>query len=168
MTTTERRAPAPVVRAAAITDQPLSVSRLADAVNDARAGGAALFVGSVRDHDHGRSVTALTYEAHPTAAVELRRVAEEVATLPEVVAVAAEHRVGPLQIGDLAVVVAVSCAHRGDAFHTGRVLIDRIKSEVPIWKWQQFTDGSSEWVACADEAPQAVPSPAAPGRTLGP
>ncbi len=168
MTTVARPTTAPPVRVAAMTDRPLEVGRLADAVSDPRAGGTALFVGSVRDHDHGRSVTALTYEAHPTADAELRRVAQEVASLPDVIAVAAEHRVGPLQIGDLAVVVAVSCAHRGDAFHAGRVLIDRIKAEVPIWKHQLFADGSSEWVACTDETPEAMPCPDAAGRTLGP
>ena len=75
---------------------------------------------------------------------------------------AAEHRVGPLGIGDLAVVVAVSCAHRGDAFEAARLLIDRVKSEVPIWKWQQFADGTSEWVSCTDE-----PLPAADGVARG-
>lgn len=159
------------VRLAAISDQPLSVERVERAVADPRSGGTALFVGAVRSHDHGRVVTALTYEAHPSAGEAIAAVAAAVAAEPRVVAVAAEHRVGPLGIGDLAVVVAVSCAHRGDAFEAARRLIDRVKSEVPIWKWQQFADGTSEWVSCTDEplpAADGVPAVGAPGRTLGP
>ena len=141
------------VRVAEMTAAPLAVARMERAVADPRSGGTALFVGTVRDHDHGRSVRALTYEAHPSAEQVLRRVATEVAGEPDVVAVAAAHRTGPLAIGDLAVVVAVSCAHRGDAFEAGRALIDRIKAEVPIWKLQEFTDGTSEWVSCAEQIP---------------
>ncbi len=153
MTTVERQASRPAnVRLATIEHAPLSLEHVQAAVMDPQAGGIAVFVGVVRDHDHGRAVTALTYEAHPSAASRLAQVAAEVAAMPDVVAVAAQHRVGPLVVGDLAVVAAVSCAHRGDAFEAGRVLIDRIKGEVPIWKWQQFTDGTSEWVACHDEA----------------
>lgn len=160
---------------ARVSAEPLSVERMERAVADRRAGGTALFVGTVRDHDHGQRVGALTYEAHPSATTVMAAVAAEVAAAPHVIAVAAEHRIGPLQIGDLAVVVAVSCAHRGDAFEAGRLLIDRIKSEVPIWKWQQFLDGSSEWVAATDGEPAPAVSAlsgsaerAVPGRTLGP
>ena len=64
-------------------------------------------------------------------------------------ALAAVHRVGDLRIGELAVVVAVSCAHRGDAFDACRMLIDELKATVPIWKHQRFADGDSEWVGCA-------------------
>jgi len=94
-------------------------------------------------------VTRLSYSAHPSAATELRRVAEKVAADFEVHALAAVHRTGELEIGDLAVVVAVSCAHRGEAFEACRALIDRLKHEVPIWKRQWFGDGSSEWVGSA-------------------
>jgi molybdopterin synthase catalytic subunit len=113
------------------------------------AGGIALFAGAVRDHDHDRAVTGLTYSAHPSAEAELRRVAEEVARKYPVHALAAVHRVGDLRIGELAVVVAVSCAHRGDAFDACRMLIDELKATVPIWKHQRFTGGDSEWVGCA-------------------
>lgn len=155
MTTVVGQASRPAnVRLATIEDVPLSTERVQAAVMDPQAGGIALFVGVVRDHDHGRAVASLTYEAHPSAAAQLAQIAAEVAATPDVVAVAAQHRVGPLQVGDLAVVVAVSCAHRGDAFEAGRTLIDRIKGEVPIWKLQQFTDGTSEWVACHDSAGQ--------------
>jgi len=113
------------------------------------AGGIAVFAGAVRDHDHGHPVTGLTYVAHPSAEAELRRVAAAVKEKYPVEAIAAVHRVGDLKIGELAVVVAVSCAHRGDAFDACRMLIDELKATVPIWKHQRFADGSSEWVGCA-------------------
>jgi molybdopterin synthase catalytic subunit len=91
-------------------------------------------------------VTRLDYTAHPTAVAELRAVAESVAARFPVVAVAVTHRIGELQIGDLAVVVAVSCPHRGEAFQAARALIDELKATVPIWKHQVFDDGSQEWV----------------------
>jgi molybdopterin synthase catalytic subunit len=94
-------------------------------------------------------VIRLSYTAHPTAAAELRSVTEKIAADYEIIALAAVHRVGDLEIGDLAVVVAVSCAHRAEAFEACRALIDRLKHEVPIWKHQRFDDGSSEWVGSA-------------------
>ena len=137
------------VRLIAIRDTPLSVDEVHHAVMADEAGGIALFAGAVRDHDQGQPVTALSYEAHPSAEAELRRVANEVAAKFPVLGVAAVHRVGDLNIGDLAVVVAVSCPHRGEAFEACRMLIDELKATVPIWKHQRFADGSSEWVGCA-------------------
>jgi molybdopterin synthase catalytic subunit len=116
-------------------------------VGDPHAGGTVFFVGTVRDHDGGRSVTALEYSAHPTAEAELRRVAEKVVADFPVTALAAVHRVGPLLVGDAAVIVAVACAHRGEAFEACRRLIDDLKHTVPIWKRQRFAEGDDEWVA---------------------
>jgi molybdopterin synthase catalytic subunit len=137
------------VRLIALRGTPLSVAEVEAAVMADEAGGIAVFAGAVRDHDHGHRVTGLTYVAHPSAGTELRSVAETVARKYPVQAIAAVHRVGDLRIGDLAVVVAVSCAHRGDAFDACRMLIDELKATVPIWKHQRFADGSSEWVGCA-------------------
>ncbi|KRV47116.1 molybdopterin synthase [Wenjunlia vitaminophila] len=134
------------IRLLGISDRPLSVDQVFSAVGDAAAGGVALFVGAVRDHDGGRRVTALEYSAHPTAERELRRVAQEVAARYPVRALAAVHRVGELVVGDLAVVVAVSCPHRAEAFEACRRLIDDLKAEVPIWKRQTFVDGEQGWV----------------------
>ncbi|MDT3396369.1 molybdenum cofactor biosynthesis protein MoaE [Streptomyces sp. B1866] len=134
------------IRLLAVRDTPLSVDEVFAAVGDASAGGTALFVGTVRDHDGGADVAALGYSAHPTAEAELRRVAEKVAADFPVRALAAVHRTGDLAIGDLAVVVAVSCAHRAEAFAACRRLIDDLKSTVPIWKHQSFADGAEEWV----------------------
>ncbi|WP_394813517.1 molybdenum cofactor biosynthesis protein MoaE [Streptomyces hazeniae] len=141
----EQPAPDPI-RLLGIRDTPLSVDEVFAAVGDSAAGGTALFVGTVRDHDGGADVARLGYSSHPTAEAELRRVAEKVAADFPVRALAAVHRVGDLEIGDLAVVVAVSCPHRAEAFAASRRLIDDLKSEVPIWKHQTFHDGTQEWV----------------------
>ena len=135
-----------VIRQIELRDEPLSVDEVRAAVADPAAGGVALFLGAVRDHDHGRGVMRLSYSAHPSAGTELRRVAEKVAASFDVLALAAVHRVGELAVGDLAVVVAVACAHRGEAFEACRTLIDDLKHSVPIWKQQWFSDGDSEWV----------------------
>ncbi len=135
-----------VVRLIAIRDTELSLDEVRAAVAGPGAGGIALFAGAVRDTDHDQRVTGLSYTAHPLAEAELRRVAELVAEKFKVLGIAAVHRVGDLAIGDLAVVAAVACAHRGEAFGACRELIDVLKASVPIWKHQLFTDGTSEWV----------------------
>lgn len=138
-----------VIRLAELRDTPLSVDEVQGAVMDPAAGGIALFTGAVRDHDHGRGVVRLSYSAHPSAAAEIRRVAEKVAARYDVLALAAVHRVGDLSVGELAVVVAASCVHRDTAFDACRALIDDLKANVPIWKHQVFSGGDSEWVNSA-------------------
>jgi molybdopterin synthase catalytic subunit len=134
------------IRLIAIRDTELSVDEVRAAVSGPGVGGIALFVGTVRESDHDRSVSGLSYSAHPSAVAELRRAAEMIAEKFPVLGVAAVHRVGDLEIGDLAVVVAVACPHRAEAFDACRELIDVVKSSVPIWKHQRFADGTSEWV----------------------
>ena len=138
-----------VIRLIAIRETPLSVDEVRLAAADPAAGGIALFAGTVRDDDRGRPVTRLSYTAHPSAETELRRIAEKVAAGYPVRGLAAVHRVGDLAVGDLAVVVAVSCPHRAEALECCRALIDEIKSGVPVWKHQRFGDGSDEWVNSA-------------------
>ncbi len=128
---------------------PLSVDEVRAAVADPAAGGIAIFIGAVRDHDHGRGVTALSYSAHPSAAAELAKVAEKVAASHPILALAVAHRTGDLQIGDLAVVAAVAAQHRDAAFAACEQLVDDLKATVPIWKHQFFTGGDSEWVNSA-------------------
>jgi molybdopterin synthase catalytic subunit len=91
-------------------------------------------------------VTALDYSAHPSASDELRRVCEKIDADFGNVQLAAVHRVGQLAVGDIAVVVAAAAAHRGAAFDACRRLIDDLKAGVPIWKHQNFADGTEEWV----------------------
>jgi molybdopterin synthase catalytic subunit len=138
------------IRLVAIRDARLSVDEVRNAIADPAAGGEVLFVGTVRDHDGGHGVNGLSYSAHPSAEEELRRVTGEIAAkYPDAIGVAAVHRIGDLAVGDLAVVVGVSCAHRAEAFHACHALIDELKATVPIWKHQRFTDGTDEWVGSA-------------------
>ncbi|MEU4576841.1 molybdenum cofactor biosynthesis protein MoaE [Nonomuraea sp. ATR24] len=139
-----------VIRLLAIRDSALSVDEVMAAVGDHAAGGTSLFVGTVREEDHGKAVTRLSYSAHPSAESELRSVAEKVASDFPVTALAAVHRVGDLELGDVAVIVAVACPHRDEAFRAARRLIDDLKSQVPIWKHQVFADGSTEWVGACE------------------
>jgi molybdopterin synthase catalytic subunit len=118
------------------------------AVADPRAGAVVTFQGVVRDHDGGREVVLLEYEGHPGAAGVLREVAAEIAADPDVYAVAVSHRVGALKIGDVALVAAVSTAHRAAAFAACARLVDEAKARLPIWKRQVFADGTDEWVNC--------------------
>jgi molybdopterin synthase catalytic subunit len=135
-----------VVRLLALRDTPLDVAEVLAAVQDAGAGGVVSFTGLVRDSDGGRDVTELEYVAHPDAEAALRRVAEAVAADLPVRALAAVHRTGLLAVGDIAVVVAASAAHRGQAFEAARRLIDDLKEQTPIWKRQVFREGDQEWV----------------------
>ena len=134
------------VRLAAVRETALSVEEVMAAVTEAAVGGVTLFVGTVRDHDDARAVTALEYSAHPTALDRLHEVLDAVAVRHPGVVLAAVHRVGRLAIGDAAVVVAAAAAHRGEAFEASRELIDDLKATVPIWKHQLFADGTHEWV----------------------
>lgn len=130
---------------AAISADPIDPAAVDAAVAGPEHGAVVLFSGVVRNHDGGQSVSALEYQAHPDAEAFLRRCCEQVAAesgLP----VAAVHRVGPLTIGDLALVAAVAAPHRAEAFAACSLLVERIKAEVPIWKRQHFADGVTEWV----------------------
>jgi molybdopterin synthase catalytic subunit len=134
------------VRLVDIRETALDVGEVLAALDDGASGGLTLFVGRVRDHDGGQGVTGLDYSAHPTALDRMREVCERVAGEHDVHGVAAVHRVGSLAIGDAAVVIATTAAHRDVAFAASRALIDTLKAEVPIWKHQVFTDGREEWV----------------------
>ncbi|MFM9373135.1 molybdenum cofactor biosynthesis protein MoaE [Streptomyces sp. Da 82-17] len=136
----------PAIRLLGLRETPLSLDEVYAAVGDDAAGGTAVFVGTVRDHDGGRSVAALDYSSHPSAQRELRRVAEEVAAEHPVRALAAVHRTGSLNVGDIAVIAAVSCHHRAEAFAACARLVEDIKHQVPVWKHQLFADGDEEWV----------------------
>ena len=136
----------PAVRLVDLRETPLDVAEVLAALGDDASGGLTLFVGRVRDHDHGLGVRVLEYSAHPSALEALRRECDRAAEEHDAHGVAAVHRVGRLEIGDIAVVVATTAAHRGEAFTASRALIDTLKDEVPIWKHQQFADGTDEWV----------------------
>lgn len=135
---------------AALTDELIVLSEHEQLVAHEAAGAVVGFAGVVRDHDGGRSVTRLEYSAHPLAEQTIAEVLAEIAQdTPGVRAIAASHRVGSLQIGDAALVVAVAADHRGAAFATCARLVDEIKARLPVWKHQFFADGTEEWVNSA-------------------
>ncbi|HEX4101074.1 MAG: molybdenum cofactor biosynthesis protein MoaE [Pseudonocardiaceae bacterium] len=136
-----------VVLHAVVTEDPLDVEAHARMVSRSTAGAVVSFSGVVRDHDGGRGVRALEYSSHPDAGDVIARVAAQVAaTHPKVYALAVSHRIGSLAIGDSAIVCAVSAAHRAEAFAACAELIDEVKLQLPIWKRQELSDGSEEWV----------------------
>ncbi|MDR6969984.1 molybdenum cofactor biosynthesis protein MoaE [Leifsonia shinshuensis] len=130
---------------AAVTGDPLDPSTVDEFVWRAEAGAVVSFQGIVRDHDGGKGVVSLDYRAHPEAERFLRECCEEVSRSTGL-RVAAQHRVGSLTIGDLALIAAVAAPHRAEAFAACAELVEIIKARVPIWKRQHFTDGDSEWV----------------------
>ena len=133
-----------------IASDPLDPAELQRALRDARAGACVTFEGWVRDHNDGRAVRALDYEAFiPLAEKEGERILAEVRQKFDVIAVSGMHRVGSLQIGDLAVWVGVAAAHRGAAFDACRYVIDEAKARLPIWKKEHYVSGASEWINCA-------------------
>jgi molybdopterin synthase catalytic subunit/molybdopterin biosynthesis enzyme MoaB len=129
-----------------VTGDAISEADVAAEVSRAAAGAVVTFAGVVRDHDRGRTVSALHYEGHPDAGRVLAEVVAEALERPGVLAAAARHRTGDLAIGDLAFVAAVSAAHREEAFAACAWLVDEAKARLPIWKHQHFADGTDEWV----------------------
>jgi molybdopterin synthase catalytic subunit len=131
---------------ARLRDQGIFLETSVAAVTTDSAGAVVSFSGIVRDHDSGRPVTHLDYEAHPSASDVIASVAESVAAEFPGVRIAIEHRTGSLEVGDLALACAVASAHRAEAFAACARLVDEVKATVPIWKQQHFDDGTSEWV----------------------
>jgi molybdopterin synthase catalytic subunit len=130
----------------ALGTEPLDVAAHEAAVAHPAAGAVVSFAGVVRDHDGGRGVTRLFYEAHPSAAAVLEEVARKIAKESAVYAVAVSHRIGELAVGDVALAAAVSTAHRAEAFALCARLVDEVKARLPVWKHQMFADGTDEWV----------------------
>ncbi len=143
-----------VVREASVSETPLSVDRLLDLVREPQVGGIAVFIGAVRDHDGGSDVASLDYSQHPRASEVLATCAARTAAKHDVISIAVQHRVGHLDVGDLAVVVVVGAVHRGEALAACAHLIDTLKVEVPIWKEQRFVSGDTEWVGLPGEHPR--------------
>lgn len=132
---------------AVVTEEPLDVEEHARLVSADVVGAVVTFSGVVRDHDGGRGVRALDYSGHPSAGQVIAEVAADVATAhPAVHAMAVSHRLGPLAIGDSALACAVSAGHRRQAFAACAALVDEVKRRLPVWKRQEFSDGSEEWV----------------------
>lgn len=134
------------VRIAAVSEELLDIDAHLRAVEDPRLGGVTTFVGRVRDNDPDAQspVVGLEYSAHPDAEAALRRIAEEAGGDASAV-VAVSHRVGRLEVGDAAVVIAVASEHRAEAFEVCRAVIEDIKRDLPVWKRQVESDGTTSW-----------------------
>jgi len=129
-----------------LKETPLDVRTVAHQVVSAEQGGVVTFIGAVRNHHAGREVLRLEYSAYGEMAdMEIGRILEEAATRWPA-RVAAEHRVGTLEVGDVAVIVVAASAHREAAFDACRFVIEEIKRRVPIWKREHYVDGTAGWV----------------------
>lgn len=114
-------------------------------------GASASFLGWVRNHHEGRSVTRLNYECYEVLAEkEIDRIASEVREKYQCSSIHILHRIGMIQVGEVAIAIHVSSAHRDEAFRACREVIDRIKKTVPIWKQEFYADGTSDWVLCSE------------------
>jgi molybdopterin synthase catalytic subunit len=139
-----------------VVELPLDLARLVAAVGRADAGAIATFLGTTRDHNAGRRVMRLQYEAYPDMAIrEMQRIGEQAVERFGVKAVAIAHRVGVVEIGEASVGIAVSAAHRDAAFAGCRFAIDRLKEIVPIWKKEYYV-GGEVWIGPQQGAPDSL------------
>lgn len=129
-----------------LTSEPLELGSLLAQVQSPSRGGIACFLGTIRDHNDGHAVLRLDYSAYePMAEAECARIRAEAEARWDC-AVALQHRIGTLHVGEAAVAVAAASAHRDEAFAACRFVIEQLKRRVPIWKREVFADGTSEWV----------------------
>ena len=130
-----------------LTDEPIDFAALTEAVRTTDSGAVVLFLGTVREMTDGRQTVALDYEAYPAMArSKIEELLTEAREKWPIVNAAIVHRLGRLELGDVSVAVAVSTPHREQAFEAGKFLIDRLKEVVPIWKKENWADGTTEWV----------------------
>lgn len=148
---------APWVGPIRIVHDRVDIAALERAVADPGAGAICTFIGTTRENNAGRKVIRLEYEAYePMALSEMRKLAEEAGRRWSIVRIAITHRVGLVDIGETSVAIAVSAAHRGEAFEACRFAIDRLKEIVPIWKKEHF-EGGEIWVGCQTSHPPPHP-----------
>ncbi len=132
-----------------LTDQIIDLPDFVAQVESTSAGAVATFSGNVRTHDLGKEVSSLSYEIHPSTEQVLKEVVKDIAQRHQIISVSVAHRFGDIELGQSALIVAVSAEHRGEAFATCAEMVDEIKAKIPIWKHQIFADGTDEWVNCA-------------------
>ncbi|MDT3767376.1 molybdenum cofactor biosynthesis protein MoaE [Gleimia hominis] len=137
-----------IVRAE-IWDRPIDPQIITAEVTEDKAGAIVTFTGVVRNHDDGRAVTDIDYSAHPTAARVIGEILGDIAGREGAHAISCVHRTGHLTVGDVAMVAVVAASHRAQAFSTVALLVDEVKRRLPVWKKQQFPDGTHEWTGSA-------------------
>ena len=151
-----------------IATSPLDPPALARELLDLRAGAYVEFQGWVRNHNEGQEVHTLEYEAYTSLAeTEGNRILAEAAARFPILGAACVHRTGHLQLGELAVWVGVTAAHRAAAFDACRYLIDETKARVPVWKKEHYASGASEWINCATRGDFAVTPQSLPPAPTG-
>jgi molybdopterin synthase catalytic subunit len=132
---------------------PVDIEALEGAVADPSAGATVTFAGTTRNGNAGRQVLKLEYEAYePMALSEMRKLALEAGERFKIVRIAMQHRIGTVAIGETSVAIAVSAAHRAEAFEACRFAIDRLKEVVPVWKKEYF-EGGEVWIGCQTSHP---------------
>ena len=140
-----------------VTRESIALEKFLTKKIDPACGGVCSFVGLVRNDDHGRAVRRLHYECYASMAEKMiDRIILEAKEIWPIHEITVLHRVGTLEIGEAAVAIHVSAAHRGEAFRACRFVIDEIKTRAPIWKKEIFEDGTGEWVMCAHPAEQCL------------
>jgi molybdopterin synthase catalytic subunit len=130
-----------------LTDEEIDYTALTESVRSHQAGAVVLFMGTVREFTNGRQTAALDYDAYPEMArAKMDEVCREAGRRWPLIGAGLIHRLGHLELGEISVAVAVSAPHRQDAFAAGRFIIDRLKETVPVWKQENWADGTTEWV----------------------
>ena len=143
----------------AVTHEPLDSDRVMASVGGDEDGAVLLFMGTVRNHADDRPVSGMRYEGYEEMAVEmLRRIADEASERFHSPSIAVVHRLGDLRVGDVSVMVAVSSPHRAEAYGASRYIMEEIKTRLPVWKKEFYTDGTTDWVEGVTPATPGQPS----------
>ena len=146
----------------AIVREPIDPAQVLSLIGADQDGATLLFLGVVRDHNDGRSVGGVRYESYEEMAAQvLSDIVEEASGAADTDRIAALHRIGELEVGEVSVAIAVSTPHRAEAYEASRYIIEEIKKRLPVWKKERYSDGAEEWVE--GRAPDAAPAPQADG-----
>ena len=150
----------------AIVREPIDPAHVLTLIGADQDGASLLFLGVVRDHNDGRSVGGVRYDTYEEMAAQvLAQIVEEAAGAAGTQRVAAVHRIGELEVGEVSVAIAVSSPHRAEAYEASRYIIEEIKKRLPVWKKERYSDGAEEWVEGripgAASPPGAAPVPQA-------
>ncbi len=146
----------------AIVREPIDASHVLSLIGADQDGASLLFLGVVRDHNDGRSVGGVRYDAYEEMAARvLSEIVDEAARSADTDRVAAVHRIGELRVGEVSVAIAVSSPHRAEAYEASRYIIEEIKKRLPVWKKERYSDGAEQWVE--GHTPDRAPAPQADG-----
>ena len=146
----------------AIVREPIDPAQVLSLIGADQDGATLLFLGVVRNHNDGRSVGGVRYESYEEMAAQvLSDIVEEASGAADTDRIAALHRIGELEVGEVSVAIAVSTPHRAEAYEASRYIIEEIKKRLPVWKKERYSDGAEEWVE--GRAPDAASAPQTDG-----